>query len=132
MTVITDEEYRDAVLRTESNDLEKIGPRLIQNARLLHASLGAVTEAGELADALKKHVYYGKPLDRVNLVEEIGDLFWYMEVMLDELGVPSSEVRVRNVAKLRARYGDKFSSERAIHRDLETETKALKGNPDGI
>jgi len=30
-----------------------------------------------------------------------------------------------NIQKLKARYGDKFSSERAINRDLETERKIL-------
>jgi hypothetical protein len=32
-----------------------------------------------------------------------------------------------NIDKLRARYGDKFSSEKAINRDLETERNILEG-----
>jgi hypothetical protein len=32
-----------------------------------------------------------------------------------------------NIAKLKARYGEKFSSERAINRDLETERNILEG-----
>ena len=31
-----------------------------------------------------------------------------------------------NINKLKARYGDKFSSERAINRDLETEREILE------
>lgn len=30
---------------------------------LLHMALGIVTEAGELADAIKKHVMYNQPLN---------------------------------------------------------------------
>ena len=32
-----------------------------------------------------------------------------------------------NIAKLKARYGEKFSSEKAINRDLETERNILEG-----
>ena len=32
-----------------------------------------------------------------------------------------------NIDKLKARYGDKFSSEKAINRDLETERNILEG-----
>ena len=30
-----------------------------------------------IIDALKKHIYYGKSLDVVDLKEEVGDLMWY-------------------------------------------------------
>lgn len=45
--------------------------------QLIHAQLGMLTEVGELADAFKREMAYGKPLDAVNIVEEIGDVFWY-------------------------------------------------------
>lgn len=35
---------------------------------------GVSGEAGELLDAVKKSVVYKKPLDRENVVEELGDL----------------------------------------------------------
>jgi hypothetical protein len=34
-----------------------------------------------------------------------------------------------NIKKLKARYGEKFSSDKAINRDLETERKILEANP---
>ncbi len=55
---------------------EKLMPDLHQ--RLTHHALGYATEAGEILDVFKKHHIYGKPLDRVNLVEEIGDACWYL------------------------------------------------------
>lgn len=45
--------------------------------QLIHAQLGMLTEVGELVDAFKREMAYGKPLDAVNIVEEIGDVFWY-------------------------------------------------------
>ena len=46
--------------------------------QLEHARLGVSTEVGELLDAYKRHRIYGKPLDTVNLQEEIGDALWYI------------------------------------------------------
>lgn len=47
----------------------------------LHGSTGGLTEIGEFADALKAHIFYGKPLDYVNLAEEVGDQSWYLAIM---------------------------------------------------
>lgn len=95
-------------------------------ARLTHGLMGLVTEAAEGIDVLKKHIYYGKPIDYVNLKEELGDLFWYMAILCDELGTSFEAVMQTNIAKLRARYGEKFSSERAINRNLDAEKAVLE------
>jgi hypothetical protein len=41
-----------------------------QSVDLLHAALGLCTEAGELADPIKKAMFYGKPLDVANIKED--------------------------------------------------------------
>lgn len=46
-----------------------------------HAVLGISSELGELVDIIKRHVYYGKPLDLLHIKEEIGDIFWYQAVL---------------------------------------------------
>ena len=43
-----------------------------------HMGLGIVGEMGEIVDALKKSHIYGKQLDQVNIVEEVGDVAWYV------------------------------------------------------
>lgn len=118
---------QDAVV-TESKDFTAIGERLAQpeNIRILHAAVGLATEAGEVQDALKKHLFYGKPLDKVNLAEEMGDIFWYMAILADVLGVSFDDIQDKNIAKLKARYGDKFTAAAALNRDLETERKILE------
>lgn len=121
-------EYIKNAIKTESRDFDAIGNRLsqVENQRLLHGGIGLATEAGEFLDALKKHVFYGKELDRVNLREEMGDIFWYCAIIADELGVDFSEVMARNITKLKARYGEKFSETKANERDLKTERKILE------
>lgn len=122
------QEYVKLAIKTESTDFNSMNSRLENDGvkRLLHAGIGLSTEAGEFLDALKKHIFYGKELDRVNLAEEMGDLFWYLAIVSDELGVEMSDVMERNIEKLKARYGEKFSEEKAENRDLETERKILE------
>lgn len=61
-------------------------------------------EAGELFDAIKKWVLYEKPLDRANVVEELGDLEFYMEGLRQGLGITREETIADNIAKLSKRY----------------------------
>lgn len=56
------------------------------NFRIEHATLGFITEAGELVDVVKKKEIYGKSLDIVNIGEEIGDMMWYVAIAADALG----------------------------------------------
>jgi len=72
---------------------------------LWHMATGISGEAGELLDAIKKHVIYGKPLDMDNVVEELGDLEFYMEGLRQRLEVGRDEVLDINIDKLSLRYG---------------------------
>ncbi len=120
--------YIQDAIRTESTDFQSMDQRLGDNGtkRLLHAGIGLATEAGEFLDALKKHIFYGKELDRVNLKEEMGDLFWYMAIACDELGVEFEPLMERNIEKLKARYGEKFTENKAENRDLDSERLILE------
>lgn len=74
-------------------------------------------EAGELFDAVKKWVLYEKPLDRENVVEELGDLEFYMEGLRQSLGVTREETIEANIAKLGKRYeGFRYSNQAAQQR----------------
>lgn len=55
---------------------------------LLHATLGMITEPAEALDAFKRAIFYGRDLDVVNLLEEIGDAIWYCHIPL--IGTTSS------------------------------------------
>jgi len=93
---------------------------------LIHASMGLVTEAGEFQDMLKKHLYYGRELDEVNLKEEIGDTLWYCAIALNALGTDFETVMQTNINKLKARFPDKFTEDNANSRNLDKEREILE------
>ncbi|WII71740.1 nucleoside triphosphate pyrophosphohydrolase family protein [Bdellovibrio sp. 22V] len=84
---------------------------------LLHAVVGIGGEAGELLDCVKKHVYYDKPLDVKNILEEAGDVLFYLKAMLMLIGMDITDVEAYNFKKLSARYPDgKFTTLHAAAR----------------
>jgi NTP pyrophosphatase (non-canonical NTP hydrolase) len=78
-----------------------------------HQATGVATEAGELLDAAKKYAIYNKPLDFENVIEELGDLEFYMERLRQILKITRTQVIDHNMAKLRKRYGSKYSDHAA-------------------
>jgi NTP pyrophosphatase (non-canonical NTP hydrolase) len=99
-----------------------------ETIRIFHYIAGLVTEAGEALDQLKRHLFYGKPLDKINLKEELGDTDWYMNLGCSVLDTNMQEVEIANIRKLTARFGDKFSEDAALIRNLDNERKVLEEN----
>jgi len=126
--MITPEQYKKYCLQLESNNWGEIVTRVQSPTalRLMHGVIGLCTETGELQDNLKKYFFYGKSIDFQNIKEELGDVFWYINVILDAANLTWEEVAEANMKKLHARYGNKFSEERALNRDLAEEAKALR------
>ena len=84
---------------------------------LLHMTMGVSGEAGELLDAVKKHVIYGKELDLENVTEEAGDILFYLEGLLHPLGITLDTCRQATMAKLAKRYpGLAYTNQAAIER----------------
>lgn len=98
---------------------EKIAAEITAgDAHLMHMAIGVSGEAGELLDAIKKRVIYRKDLDRENVLEELGDLEFYMEGLRQGLGITREECLAANIAKLGKRYegltySDQSAQERA-------------------
>ncbi len=103
------DEYQRQALRTLAGGLT---PR----ERLTNAALGLSGEAGEFADTVKKHLFHGHPLEHDELIKELGDVLWYVALACDTLELPMSAVMEANIAKLRRRYPEGFSSERSRQR----------------
>jgi NTP pyrophosphatase (non-canonical NTP hydrolase) len=93
---------------------------------LLHGSSGVCTEAGELMDIYKRFKFYGKPIDWVNVKEEVGDVMWYLALVCRAAGISLEEAARTNIEKLRVRYPEKFSAESALRRNLDAERKILE------
>ena len=83
---------------------------------IIHAHFGMSTETGEIGDAIKTHFIYGQDLDRSNIVEECGDLMWYIALMLTACGYSMEECMRSNIYKLKLRYPEKFTEQDALER----------------
>ena len=102
-------------------DLIKSGAQILLSLapakiNMWHMATGISGEAGELLDAIKKHVVYNKPLDRENVIEELGDLEFYMEGLRQELNITREETISQNVSKLGVRYKGGYSDKAAQNR----------------
>lgn len=92
----------------------------------LHMVMGMETEVGEIMDIYKKNLAYNKPIDEVNEKEEIGDLMWYIANHCTNKGWDMGEILQTNINKLKARFPEKFSTDKANNRDLDVERKILE------
>lgn len=84
-------EYIKNVLVTEARDMAPLQQRFseVRNIRLLHGVIGLGSELAELREMVQ-----AEEIDVVNLKEEMGDMFWYMGIMIDELGLTPELVMV--------------------------------------
>jgi len=121
---MTPTKYIEAAYRTINDKFYK--PVNRDGEDLLHAAIGIATESGELLDAIKKQLFYGKSLDRTNIKEEVGDLLWYIALLCHSQGWSFEEIMLLNIEKLKARYPDKFEENKAIHRNLPLERLILE------
>lgn len=78
-------ELQTAMLRTAHLDEPK-------DRAMSFCALGLAGEAGEVADLIKKVFYHGKPFDRDKLIEEGGDLAWYIAYLAYTLGFGMDEL----------------------------------------
>jgi len=128
---MTPDQYLQASERTENKFPNGIHLSAEQ-AEILHGTLGIVTEAGEIADVLKKHLIYGKVLDKVNLKEELGDITWYVALLIRRLQTSFEKVFDVNIEKLYVRYPEKFTEESALIRDIAKERALLESHEEKL
>ena len=81
---------------------------------LMHCAVGISGESGELLDAIKKHWAYDTELDMENVIEELGDVEFYLAGMRQLLGISRDSILAHNILKLRKRYATgKYSDQQA-------------------
>lgn len=95
---------------------------------IIHAILGVITEASELADALLNAMVGRKTIDLPNLYEESGDIKWYLAMLARALGKDWRDDEQMVIAKLKKRYPEKFTQEHAENRDLDGEREIIEQN----
>lgn len=92
----------------------------------LHAILGMMTEIGEISEVVRK-IMGTRQVDKVKLTDEIGDLMWYLALLITHYGLDFNHILDRNVAKLQARFPQKFTTEEALNRNDSVEQAAVAG-----
>lgn len=119
-------EYQTLALHSENLDVDAINSRFTQRInRLTHAAMGVCTESAELLDAIKKHLYYGKDLDTINIKEELGDIMWYIALACDTLDISLEDIMKINIEKLSKRYPEGYTDKHAINRNTEFELEHI-------
>lgn len=96
-----------------------------ETLNMLHAVLGLYSEAGELLECLFDSMMTGTKLDTKNMVEEAGDIRWFLTLLEDALEVSDVEVMTKNLKKLKKRFPEGFSESDAVNRDKDAELKAM-------
>lgn len=106
---MTINEYQELALKTCNTNLDK-------KNLLINGVMGLCGESGEAIDIVKKHLAQGHELNKEHLIEELGDVAWYLAETAFALGVNLDYVFQRNIDKLKSRYPHGFETQRSINR----------------
>jgi NTP pyrophosphatase (non-canonical NTP hydrolase) len=101
---------------SDMNEYQALALRTAGKIDLGIATLGLAGEAGEVADLVKKYLGHGHPLITDKLLEELGDVLWYIAAIASLNGHSLSYVANMNIEKLKRRYPDGFSEEASRNR----------------
>lgn len=104
-------EYQKSVIRTMNQSLS-------YKEQLINAMMGINGEAGEAMDILKKVLFQGHDLqiNKANIIEELGDVLWYLTLATITIGYTLSDVMDENMKKLSKRYPNGFNSSDSVRR----------------
>ena len=95
-----------------------LNPKLSEKDILINGVMGLCGESGEAIDIVKKHLAQGHELDREHLIDELGDIAWYLAETAQVLGVTLEEVLERNINKLKKRYPEGFETQKSLEREV--------------
>lgn len=79
-------------------------------------------------DLLKKKIFYNKEIPEDVMIDFSIKMHALLEYYCHQYDTDIDTILEKNIAKLKERYGSKFTSERAINRNLEAEKKILEGD----
>lgn len=73
--------------------------------KVLLATVGLSGELGEVTEIIKKSTFHGKQINLEHLKEEIGDVLWYLALLVECYGFDFENIAAENVQKLVKRNG---------------------------
>ena len=106
-------EYQDKAQRTSNKQLSSVD-------HLLNGLLGLAGESGECCDLVKKNLYQDHREIATKLLDELGDVLWYVAETASAIGITMEEIARHNLRKLYARYPEGFDPEKSLHREAES------------
>ena len=98
--------------RTSNKDLSK-------KDHLFNGLLGLAGETGECCDIVKKSLFQDHREYEEKLMDELGDIMWYVAETAAAIGFTLDQVAEHNLQKLRSRYPEGFDPEKSLHREAE-------------
>ena len=111
------------VLRFESNTeiFQREARRSLRDdlpyeAMCSNMCMGLAGQIGEVIDIMKKHIYQGKELDITDVIEEVGDVLWYIANFCNVNNITMDECMESNIKKLRKRFPNGFTTKDANER----------------
>jgi NTP pyrophosphatase (non-canonical NTP hydrolase) len=96
-------EYKKKALRTDYADYSDFHTGDV-TPRLDYSVIGLVTESSKILDLVKKSKKSLHPLEKQRVIEELGDLLWYLNLTLDELGLSFEDIMQANLDKISKKY----------------------------
>ena len=102
-------EYQEKAERT-------VNKKLNFDNQLANLCMGLCGESGEVVDYIKKCMYHNHKLYKQKVIEELGDLMWYLTNIATFLQIPIDVILNENIKKLEERYPEGFSEENSINR----------------
>lgn len=100
------------------------GSTIAPEPTTIHGILGIDSESAELMELLLQE----NDIIPEKIIDECGDLLWYINLTLSSVGSNIPEAQRANIAKLRARFPDKFKSELAMNPDRVAESAAISSS----
>ena len=84
--------------------------------KIINGAMGLVGESAEVLEHIKKWQYQKHPLETGKLIEEAGDVMWYLAELCSGIGITFEDLWEYNIKKLQKRYPDGFRKEDSINR----------------
>ena len=103
------EDYQEKAERTVDGTLSA-------KENICNLVFGLNGETGEVTELIKKSLFHGHKLKMEKLIEELGDVMWYLTNLASIFEIPMSEILYENIKKLEERYPEGFSEEKSKNR----------------
>jgi NTP pyrophosphatase (non-canonical NTP hydrolase) len=90
-------EYQEKALKTKGKYNDSLD-------QMINGVMGLNGEAGEVIDMVKKYMYQGHGLSKEEVIDELGDTLWYINLIANSINMSLEDIAKYNIDKLQKRY----------------------------